>query len=126
MQVHRDPCWFNLMMDASKVIPRGTHYVKPSTHNGFYGTFEWRQRWSVRPVQYYYIDFDISCRYPPELKNVDLKEMTRAGQDKSVPEFKRPGPYNPFKADIYQLGNVILKLLSVGLLITSSWKCAND
>ncbi|KAG6899595.1 hypothetical protein C0993_008827 [Termitomyces sp. T159_Od127] len=111
--VRRDPCWFNLMMDASKVIPRGTHFARPHTHYGFPNdTFKWRQRWSVKPVQYYYIDFDISRRYPPEAKDVDLKEMTRAGQDKSVPEFKRPGPYNPFKADIYQLGNVILRLVN--------------
>ncbi|KNZ72700.1 hypothetical protein J132_02134 [Termitomyces sp. J132] len=113
--VHVDPCWFNLMMDASKVIPRGTHFALPITHDGIWSrrrNFKWRERWSVRPVQYYYINFDISRRYPPELKNVDLKETTRAGQGKSLPEFKRRGPYNPFKADIYQLGNVILELLA--------------
>ncbi|KAG5728903.1 hypothetical protein E4T56_gene3822 [Termitomyces sp. T112] len=109
---HRDPCWFNLMMDGSKVIPCGTHFARPHTHDGLSKTFKWRQRWSVRPVQYYYIDFDISRRYPPELKDVDLKEMNRTGQDRTLPEFKMSGPYNPFKADTYQLGNVILKLLA--------------
>ncbi|KAG6899594.1 hypothetical protein C0993_008826 [Termitomyces sp. T159_Od127] len=109
--VHRDPCWFNLMMDASNIIPRGTHFVASDTHDGVSNSFKWRQRWSVRPIQYYYIDFDISRRYPPELKNVDLKEMSRAGQDRTAPEFKRSGPYNPFQADIYQLRNAILKLI---------------
>lgn len=123
--VDRDPCWFNLMMDASNIIPRGTHFAAPDTHDGFSRSFKWRQRWSVRPIQYYYIDFDISRRYHPEARNLDLKEMSRAGQDRTAPEFKKSGPYNPFKVDVYQLGNAILKLIDVGSLFSDSRRCFN-
>ncbi|KAF5379390.1 hypothetical protein D9615_006640 [Tricholomella constricta] len=105
---HRDASYFNLMMDASKIVPRGFHYFHETTHDGLNREFEWLQRWSVRPVQYYFIDFDISHRY---LTSSDVKEMSRLGQDKSVPEYLRPGPYDPFKADVYQLGNTLLKLI---------------
>ncbi|KAF5379388.1 hypothetical protein D9615_006642 [Tricholomella constricta] len=126
---HRDASYFNLMMDASKIVPRGFHYFHETTHDGLNREFEWLQRWSVRPVQYYFIDFDISHRY---LTSKDVKEMSRLGQDKSVPEYLRPGPYDPFKADIYQLGNTLLKtikkynpkglesLLALGEAMTSS------
>ncbi|KAF5379389.1 hypothetical protein D9615_006643 [Tricholomella constricta] len=105
---HRDASYFNLMMDASKVVPRGFHYFHETTHDGLNREFEWLQRWSVKPVQYYFIDFDISHRY---LTSKDVKEMSRLGQDKSVPEYLRPGPYDPFKADVYQLGNTLLKAI---------------
>ncbi|KAF5379481.1 hypothetical protein D9615_006630 [Tricholomella constricta] len=106
---HRDACYFNLMMDASKVVPRGFHFAQRMTNDGVSLTFRWRARWSVRPVPYHFIDFGISRRYPTGLK--DVKDTTRLGQDRSAPEYARPEPYDPFKADVYQLGNVFLKVI---------------
>ncbi|KAG5644866.1 hypothetical protein DXG03_007507 [Asterophora parasitica] len=70
---------------------------------------KWRERWTVRPVPYQFVDFGISRRYPRG--QLDVKDDTRFGQDKTVPEYRLPGPYNPFKADIYQLGNAFKKAI---------------
>lgn len=98
-------------MDISKAVPKGYHFAEPHTHDGFTWKFEWRDRWSIRPVQYYFIDFGLSCQYPPGL--TDIKDSGIYGQDKTVPEFAHTAPYDPFKLDIYQLGNVIVKVSQV-------------
>ncbi|KAF5379491.1 hypothetical protein D9615_006618 [Tricholomella constricta] len=110
---HRDACYFNLMMDGSKVVPKGSHFVRPKSHTGILrDTIEWHTRWSVRPNKYYFIDFGLSTRY---MKGVELEtQVGRIGQDRSVPEFAfplSPFPYNPFKLDIYQLGNALLTVV---------------
>ncbi|RDB27936.1 hypothetical protein Hypma_002163 [Hypsizygus marmoreus] len=107
---HRDACFYNLMMDGSRIVPRGFHFLNPWTHDGVNRKgFEWRDRWSVRPVQYYFIDFGLSHRYPSSAQNI--KDTGIFGQD-DVPEHSLETPYDPFKSDVYQLGNVILKVLS--------------
>ncbi|RDB27934.1 hypothetical protein Hypma_002169 [Hypsizygus marmoreus] len=110
---HRDACYFNLMMDASKLIPKGFHYIKPYTHDGvtFDYKMEWRERWAVKPNHYYFIDFGLSSRYPANVKNI--KDTGIIGQDKSVPECSLTVPYNPFKMDVYQLGNAMLDVIKV-------------
>ncbi|KAG6901675.1 hypothetical protein C0995_009230 [Termitomyces sp. Mi166 len=101
---HRDACELNIMMDASKVIPRGVHFANTFTHDGVKDHLKWHSRWSVRPVQYYFIDFGLSKRYAVD----ELETITgRNGQDRSVPELLIDRPYDPWKVDVYQLGNVI-------------------
>ncbi|KAF9468132.1 hypothetical protein BDZ94DRAFT_1154878 [Collybia nuda] len=108
---HMDACLFNLMMDASKAIPKGFHFRNWWTHTGLdYKNFEFHERWEVSPVQYYYIDFGLSYQYPLGLKG--MTESGSCGQDASVPEFGSDDPYDPFKVDIYQLGNVILNVVN--------------
>jgi len=36
------------------------------------------------------------------------------GQVKTVPELSDEVPYNPFKADVYQLGHTLLEVIKVG------------
>ncbi|EDR00410.1 uncharacterized protein LACBIDRAFT_334175 [Laccaria bicolor S238N-H82] len=104
-----DACWFNLMMETSRVIPTGFHFGDWRTVDGVH-PIVWRDRWSVRLVKYFFIDFDLSLRYSS--KN-NCCEIGQIGQDRSVPEMATPEiPYDPFKADIYQLGKVILKIIS--------------
>jgi hypothetical protein len=106
----RDACYFNLMMDPSKVIPNGFHFGSVWTKDGF-KKIEWRERWSVRPVKYYFVDFGLSHRYPGGLTNI--MDYGRFGQDRSVPEMSTTVPYDPFKADVYQLGNVFKRFVEV-------------
>ncbi|KIM39294.1 hypothetical protein M413DRAFT_447238 [Hebeloma cylindrosporum] len=85
---HMDFCWFNLMMDASRMVPRGWHFCNPWKHDGSTrGGFGWLDRWTVRPVKYYLIDFELT-----------------------VPEMSETVSADSFKVDVYQLGNVIKKL----------------
>ncbi|RDB18621.1 hypothetical protein Hypma_014748 [Hypsizygus marmoreus] len=107
--VHRDACLLNLMMDASKTIPRGFHFARWHSHDGLTFDFDWYDRWLVRPVQYYFIDFGLSHQYPPGLKNI--LDDGIFGQDRTVPEMSITVPYDPFKADVYQLGNVFLEII---------------
>ncbi|KAG5718468.1 hypothetical protein E4T56_gene8747 [Termitomyces sp. T112] len=105
---HRDACQLNIMMDASKVIPRGVHFANTFTHDGVKYGLKWHPRWSVRPVQYYFIDFGLSKRYA----NDELETITGLnGQDRSVPELLVDRPYDPWKVDVYQLGNVVLQII---------------
>ncbi|KAG6810946.1 hypothetical protein H0H92_009687 [Tricholoma furcatifolium] len=106
----RDACFMNLMMDPSKVIPRGSHFVIPHTHDGVTMHFEWKDRWSVRPVKYYFIDFELSKYYPDD----PIETFPGlCGQDRTVPELLVDKPYNPFKLDIFQLGNVFMEVIDV-------------
>ncbi|RDB27940.1 hypothetical protein Hypma_002167 [Hypsizygus marmoreus] len=107
--VHRDACLYNLMMDVSQLIPRGLHFNNWMSHDGVNHRIEWRERAAVKSLQYYFIDFDVSHRYPPGLENI--KDTGIYGQDRSVPERSLDVPYDPFKVDVYQLGNVLLNII---------------
>lgn len=100
----------NLMMDISNVVPKGSHFVRWRTHDGVdLRPFEWKERWSVRPVQYYLIDFGISLQLP----NKDVGTIGIWGRDRTVPELSTTEWYDPFKVDVYQLGRVILDMIEV-------------
>nr|GAT48593.1 predicted protein [Mycena chlorophos] len=61
----RDACRHNLMMDASRVVPGGSHFYAHWAHpNNLRVRFRWRDRCSVAPVNYYFIDFGLSEYYP--------------------------------------------------------------
>ncbi|TFK38181.1 hypothetical protein BDQ12DRAFT_684117 [Crucibulum laeve] len=107
---HRDACWNNLMMDISKVIPDGYHFCFWDKQDGIEHKIKWNERWTVKPVKYFFIDFEFSRRYSAE---EDRKIIGLKCQDKTVPELSSSVPYDPFKVDIYHLGNVINKMIKV-------------
>jgi hypothetical protein len=98
-------------MDPMKVIPKGFHFSKWYTRDGIEKRLKWHDRWQVRPVDYYFIDFGLSYRYPAGY--TDILDYGIYGQDSSVPEMSIDIPYDPFKADVYQLGNAFKKLIEV-------------
>ncbi|KAG6894989.1 hypothetical protein C0993_010348 [Termitomyces sp. T159_Od127] len=104
---HRAACYYNLMMDASKLIPRGFHPIKDHTHDGVTRGQERLDRASVGPVQYYFTNFGLSASYPDEPLETDVGFC---GQDRTVPELLANKPYDPFKLDVYQLGNAFMEI----------------
>ena len=102
---------FNLMMDESAVVPKGSHFVRPWTHDGCRNIISWRNRCAVAPIDYYYIDFGLSAQY--HVGQNDALSLGKYRQVKNVPEHSDIVPYNPFKADVYQLGYTILKVIQV-------------
>jgi hypothetical protein len=105
------------MMDATRVIPSGFHHVSRHTHDGV----DWdgenltlRSRLSVQAVDYFFIDFGLSTRFP------SFEERTfvtgKLGQNKTVPELSNTVPYDPFKVDIYQMGGIIQELVEVNMI----------
>ncbi len=110
--LNRDACFFNLMVDSSKLVPDGDislnipymtidkcRYVKPVV------------RRSVAPLDYYFIDFEASVRFPPEENNPLCVGIF--GQEYFVPELSETVPYNPFMVDVYQLGSIFPRLFKV-------------
>jgi hypothetical protein len=91
------------MMDASAMYPHGFH----PTEDVFLPDF----RTPVSPisrsavgVKYYYVDFGISVHIPPEV--YPKTALGGYGRDQEPPELSFEVPYDPFKLDIFIIGNV--------------------
>ncbi|KAJ6514169.1 hypothetical protein C8R47DRAFT_1032923 [Mycena vitilis] len=98
---HRDACCMNFVMDASKIVPGGWHFASPESTPNVKRSRRTRSRSTVK-VQYCIIDFELSvfrCALETDPQVI--------GADKTVPEFKSGQPYDPYKLDIYQMGNMI-------------------
>jgi hypothetical protein len=99
----------NLMMDETRVVPKGSHFARPWSHDGTEYNLTWHHR--CRVAHYHYIDFGLSGWYP--YGHDSALAMGVCGQVKTVPELSDTIPYNPFKVDIYQMGYTILEVVFV-------------
>ncbi|KAJ7429127.1 hypothetical protein B0H11DRAFT_1990276 [Mycena galericulata] len=106
---HFDIAPQNLMMDEKRVVPAGSHFIRPRTHTGFKGLFCWTDRCLVGPVDYYYIDFGLSMYFPRGRAAARTSGGLRTFP--TIPELSDTKPYDPFKVDIYQLGLTIERLI---------------
>lgn len=105
---HRDAAMINMTMDVSDLIPGG--FSLASQHFPFllnlYST-DPRNRCEVGSLRYYFIDFETTTHCP---EGIEKARVTGTyGSDHSMPEISEVVPYNPFKLDIYTLGNAFLK-----------------
>jgi hypothetical protein len=67
----------------------------------------------LHPVKYYFIDFEVAYRFDDP--NVRHRVSRRFGQDPELPELSSDQPFDPFKVDLFMLGNVFKrKLCQVG------------
>ncbi|KAJ7186644.1 kinase-like domain-containing protein [Mycena filopes] len=107
--VHFDIAPQNMMMDESKVVPKGSHFSNPTTHTGLRGVFYWNDRCTVGPVDYFYIDFGLSLHFPNGQDTALHLATLRTFPD--IPELSQTVPYNPFKVDIFQLGLTAHKVI---------------
>ncbi|CAA7270063.1 unnamed protein product [Cyclocybe aegerita] len=108
---HRDACYRNLMMDVTHVLPHGYHFACWDTEDGLYKRVRPLERRSVSPPDYFIIDFGLSSQFPPGVTGVKLRGLF--GQDRTVPEGLTGEMYDPFKYDVYQLGNVLARLVGM-------------
>ncbi|KAJ7159950.1 hypothetical protein C8R43DRAFT_1124316 [Mycena crocata] len=106
---HYDIAPQNMVMDESRVVPNGSHFIRPRTHTGFQNLFSWNDRCTVGPVDYYYIDFGLSLYFPHGKDTALCTGLLRTFPD--IPELSLTVPYNPFKVDIFQLGLTMHKLI---------------
>ena len=100
-------------MDPTKVVSKNFHLFAQTTEQGQYPSrIRWKTRWSVRPVQYYLIDFNLSVRYPSRHGNLIFAE---GAQDQTVPERSLPSEisYDPFPADVYMMGHGMSTIIEV-------------
>lgn len=102
----RDCAAANVMMDAGPLFPLGFHPVHDTSLPSGHG-LSWPMSRTHCPVKYYFIDYSISVYIPPD---VSLKLAVGIfGRDQEPPELSDHVPYDPFKLDIFILGNMFRK-----------------
>ena len=110
----------NLMMDADAMYPEGFHPV------GLYFTPDRSKYSKYIPrskvgVKYYFVDFGISVHIP---ENVHSKLVTGfLGRDRDPPELSEEVPYDPFKLDIFIIGNMFEHEFSMVRIYFSAGRC---
>ncbi|EIW83437.1 hypothetical protein CONPUDRAFT_121992 [Coniophora puteana RWD-64-598 SS2] len=106
---HRDCSELNIMMDAHPMFVGSWHPMQPDMKRDLSDTVTYYTR-TKRPPRYYFIDFGISRRYDESVAD-PLEEVIEGG-DKTVPEHQPDcPPQNPFRTDIYCVGNAIQERL---------------
>lgn len=101
--MNSDATYKNLMMDANAMFPQGFHPVETTELPSAEGPAPFLPR-LLTAVKYYFVDFGISVRIP---RDADQKRVLGIdGLDREVPELSSTVPYDPFKVDIFIIGNV--------------------
>ncbi|EIM88669.1 uncharacterized protein STEHIDRAFT_166704 [Stereum hirsutum FP-91666 SS1] len=105
---HRDCAMKNLMFDSSAIFPQGHHPIFESFLPDFVTVAPRLSRTAAGGVKYYFVDFGMSSYFPPDAPRLALGDEVR---DQEVPELSETIPYDPFKVDIFALGNVFRREL---------------
>jgi len=100
---HRDCVAENIMMDADAMYPEGFHPVNLDYTPDFSGPAVYTAR-TLAGAKYYFVDFGISV-YIPE-SNPPALVTGHNGRDQDPPELSDDIPYDPFKLDIFIIGNM--------------------
>ncbi|KAL6306741.1 hypothetical protein BKA93DRAFT_772601 [Sparassis latifolia] len=102
---HRDCAYNNIMMDASMLYPHGFHPIRGlRLPDGI--TFNKPLSRAGKPIKYYYVDFGISVYCPQDVHPKLVVGVD--GRDRDVPELSPDVPYDPFKVDIFIIGNLLI------------------
>ncbi|KAF5388388.1 hypothetical protein D9615_000863 [Tricholomella constricta] len=102
---HGDLTTPNIMMDAQPILPSGWHFVAYNCAVDGVTPIAPLARIDY-PVRYVIIDFDCSVWLSPSQSRLIRKF---GGRDGDPPEYKSREPYDPFKIDVFTLGNVFYK-----------------
>jgi hypothetical protein len=104
----------NILLDADAMHPEGFHPVSMDIAADYSGLAKYTSRTSAG-AKYYYIDFGISVHIP---EAVGPKLVTGTlGRDQDPPELSDDIPYDPFKLDIFIIGNMFRQeFYQVGVL----------
>lgn len=102
----------NLMMDADAMYPEGFHAVVPQYRPDYSGFAKHTTRTAAK-VKYYFIDFGISAYIPEDLESQMVTGTL--GRDQDPPELINGDtePYDPFKLDIFIIGNMLRREFQV-------------
>jgi hypothetical protein len=69
-------------------------------------------------VKYYFVNYGTSSYFPPGSRRELVLGI--AGRNRDVPELSNSVPYDPFKVDIFKIGNVLRsEFQAVGLSLPS-------
>ncbi|KAH9918118.1 kinase-like domain-containing protein [Fomitopsis serialis] len=104
---HSDCTYKNIMMDASAMYPRGVHPVHDLFLPDAVTPARPLPRTSV-PVRYYFVDYGLSVHVPPDGRSGLV--LGTLGRDQDVPELSDEVPYDPFKVDVFIIGNLLRRM----------------
>ena len=95
------------MMDGTSLFPQGSHPILENFLPDDIDTLAPYLPRATTPVPYYFIDFGLFSMFSPD----DTSRLVTGvyGLDKEVPELSATIPYDPFKVDIFILGNMFRK-----------------
>ncbi|KAI0040984.1 hypothetical protein FA95DRAFT_1683498 [Auriscalpium vulgare] len=102
---HRDAASPNIMMDASAMFPRGFHPISQSFLADMSEVAPSYSRLSSG-VKYYFVDYGISSEFPLDSDPASRLVVGTLGRDQEPPELSHTVPYDPFKLDVFVIGNV--------------------
>lgn len=91
-------------MDADALFPEGYHPVHTRWLPDHSRPAPRLSR-SAAPVRYYFVDYGISSLFDPTVEQGRTVVGTY-GLDQDVPELSDSKPYDPFKVDIFLIGNL--------------------
>ena len=106
------------MLDPSGMYPDGFHPIQIDRSKDFKGNAPRYDR-TQRPPRYYLIGFGSSRQYSS--RNVFDFDIPLGYGDKSAPEHRDRKPCNPFRTDIYHLGNLIRERFLKVLPLNVAW-----
>ncbi|KAI0039018.1 hypothetical protein FA95DRAFT_1504750 [Auriscalpium vulgare] len=101
----RDAASPNIMMDASAMFPKGFHPIDQASLPDMSAIAPSRSRLSAG-VKYFFVDYGISSEFPLDSNPASRLVVGTLGRDQEPPELSDTVPYDPFKLDIFVLGNV--------------------
>lgn len=101
---YRDCAYKNIMMDADVLFPNGYHPVV-TTREPLNDVGTKILPRAAGKIRYYYIDFGIASHLPQG--RTPRLVLGRDGLDQSVPELSFEVPYDPFKVDVFIIGNLL-------------------
>lgn len=93
-------------MDGSEMYPEGFHPIRQHLDPSAKIEVVPMTRTMAKP-KYYIIDFDGAVSFPADMPARFRTSTGKHGADDEVPEMSQNGPYDPFKVDIFQFGNVL-------------------
>ncbi|KAJ6594737.1 kinase-like domain-containing protein [Mycena capillaripes] len=118
---HRDICPKNIVVDASRMIPSGFHFVRVWTSDGVQRidrecmereenstTPFMITRREAGPMNYYFIDFGLSA-WDASFQTRGLVTGLCGQRAKYIPEISETVPYDPFKVDVRSVGEMLRK-----------------
>jgi hypothetical protein len=101
---YRDCSLKNVLLDATHMYPLGFHPVEDVYLDDITTLAPVIPRLEAG-VKYYFVDYGISSYFPAGSQRELVLGV--AGRDQDVPELSNNVPYDPFKVDIFTVGNVL-------------------
>ncbi|TDL21677.1 hypothetical protein BD410DRAFT_724031 [Rickenella mellea] len=104
---HRDCAFNNIMHDGIQLYPDGVHPVSRRMNSAYTEYARTLRRADIPTIKYYFTDFGLSTHF----KDPNQPRLVRGdvAADRDVPEISNIVPYDPFRVDIFTLGNVYKK-----------------